>query len=667
MIFARVLIPKHENMTFIYSVQNPASIKIGDVVEVELRNYKIWGVIESFTKELPEGVAEKSIKPVLGKIIGTSLFSNKKHTDFLKWFSNYYHYSLNKTVKQVLSPLINKKNELYGSSDPMKHLTSVIRCDGVEKVVLNKDQKKAVESIKSRWCQKNFVPTLVYGVTGSGKSEVFAELSREVIKSGKQVLYLVPEIGLTNQALVHLIKRVGYSGVVLHSFMTPKKRFASLYSAMHRQAGLVVGTRSSLLYPFIDPGLIIVDEEHDTSYKNFESPYYHARDAAVMKASFLNIPILLGSATPSSDSWLNVLNGKYQMESLPERANKKPLPEVKQFEFKGELYIPSNLIDFIRNSIDNKEQTLFFLNRRGFATFPVCPECSEPAKCPNCSTALVYHKKKKRLICHHCSFNRGIEKCDNCGNSGFEFEGIGIEKLKEALEQYFPEAEIVSFDKDSLNTPALFEKAVKSISDGKNDIIVGTVMISKGHNFQKLKNVIIKHADYLLSFKDTRAAEKCFQIIAQVAGRAGRFDESGVVWAEALSPEHYIWKYVATHDYPGFMREELSWRKQLMLPPYTRMTIIRIVGLSETKARKNTKEIYDNILDFIEEHKMDEIIVYPPEEPPLSKVRNKFRMNITVVSPKTNRGQKMLHGLLESVSSPLGTNVMFDIDAVNET
>ncbi len=667
MIYANVLIPRHENMTFIYSVPRFLELKEGDVVEIELRKVKIWGLVESFSDKLPEGVKEKSIKPVLGKIIETSIFSSPPQTTFLKWVAEYYRYPFNKIVKQVFSPLINSKNELCGESDPMKHLSSVVKYNGIEKIDLNKDQKKAIDSIKSRWAEKNFVPTLVYGVTGSGKSEVFAELSREVIKSGRQVLYLVPEIGLTNQAMIHLIKRVGYSGVILHSFMSPKKRFSSLYSAMHRQAGLIVGTRSSILYPFIEPGLIIVDEEHDSSYKNFEAPYYHARDAAIMKASLLNIPVILGSATPSSDSWLNVLNGKYQIETLPQRANGKPLPEIKQFKFKGELYIPSNLVDFIRNSVKKNEQTLFFLNRRGFATFPVCSECNEPVTCPNCSTALVFHKKKNRLVCHHCSFNKATEICDNCKNEGLQFEGIGIEKLKEALEQYFPGTEILSFDKDSLSTPSLFEKAVKSISDGKQHIIVGTVMISKGHNFPDLRNVVIKHADYLLSFRDARAAEKCFQIITQVAGRAGRFDESGSVWAETLSPEHYIWKYVPTHDYPGFMKEELSWRKQLMLPPYTRMTIVKIVGSAEKKVKEDALSVYERFEQIREKKNIENIVIYPPEEPPLSKVRNKFRMNITIISPKTVKGQKNLHLFLDSVPCLKGSSILYDIDAINET
>ena len=257
--------------------------------------------------------------------------------------------------------------------------------------------------------------------------------------------------------------------------------------------------------------------------------------------------------------------------------------------------------------------------------------------------------------------------CEKCKEVKLEFEGMGVEKLREALERYFPGSAIISFDKDSLSTPASFEKAVKTITKGEGDIIVGTVMVSKGHNFKKLKTVVIKHADYLLSFRDTRAAEKCFQIITQVSGRAGRFNDQGSVWVEALNPDHYIWKYVQDHDYPGFMQEELSWRERLMLPPYTRMTIIKISGPDEDKVKARTLKIFNELEKTAASSKLLEITVHPPEEPPLSRIRNRFRMNITVVSQRSAKGQKQLYVLLKSVSGFRGTNVVFDIDAINET
>ena len=661
--YALVLIPRPDISPLLYSIPNHLNLQIGDVVEIELKKSRTWGIIKNFCMEIPENISENSLKQISGKIISSPIFKNKKKTAFLKWLSQYYIYPFPKIIKQIYSPVISNKNTLIGNSDPKFHDDSENFPE--RSSTLNSDQKKVVSSIKKRWGKKNFSPTLIYGVTGSGKSEVFASLCRDVISSGKQVLYLVPEIGLTSGALDHLISRIGKSGVVLHSFMTKKKRFSSIYKAMHGKAEIIVGTRSSVIYPFFNIGLIIVDEEHDGSYKNFEQPYYHARDAAVMKASVLNIPIVLGSATPSSDSWHNCSIGKYNLEILTRRANKQPLPEIKSFPFKGDLYLPSNLILDVSKSIKKNEQSLFFLNRRGFATFAICPECEKTQKCPDCSTALVYHKKSGKLLCHHCNFSKKDFVCSDCGHSKLNFEGMGIEKLVEALEEFFPDAGIISFDKDNLKNIRQFDKAVKEIAENRYSIITGTVMISKGHNFPNLKNVIIKYADYLLSFKETRAAEKCFQTITQVAGRAGRFNVEGDIWAEALYPDHYIWKYIQNHDYPGFIREELSWRERLGLPPFTKMTILRISGKDEKKVDDTAQTIFKKIKKAVQN--TDSIKIFPPEEPALSRIKNRIRKNITIISPKTTSANNYLKDLFLSLSVPSSIALTFDIDAVNET
>jgi len=662
--YAFILIPRPDISPLIYLVPDNLDLNIGDVVEIELRKTKTWGIIEKFCQELPDNIKVKSIKPIAGKIISSPIFKDKKKTAFLKWLSEYYLYPFPKIIKQLFSPIISNKNTLIGNSDPEMHIEAT-ESRKPDSSSLNSDQKKVVSSIKERWEAKNFSPTLVYGVTGSGKSEIFASLCRDVISSGKQVLYLVPEIGLTTGALDHLIERIGEKGVVLHSFMSKKKRFSSMYNAMNKKVEIIVGTRSAVTYPFFDLGLIIVDEEHDGSYKNFEPPYYHARDAAIMKAAMMDIPIVLGSATPSSDSWHNCSIGKYNLEILTKRANEKPLPEIKSFPFKGDLYLPSSLILKVAESIKNNEQSLFFLNRRGFATFAICPECEATQKCPDCNTALVYHKKSGKLLCHHCNFSKTKFFCSECGHNKLNFEGLGIEKLVETLMEFFPDSKLISFDKDSLKNIRQFDKAVEDISQNKYNIITGTVMVSKGHNFPNLKNVIIKYADYLLSFKETRAAEKCFQTITQVAGRAGRFNVEGKIWAEALYPDHYIWKHLKKHDYPGFIREELSWRERLELPPFTKITILRISGKNEKQVSDTAQSIYDKIGNAVSSSQS--IKVFPPEEPPLSRIKNRVRKNIMIISPKTTSANNYLKTLFFSLSTPAAIALTFDIDAISET
>jgi primosomal protein N' (replication factor Y) len=285
--------------------------------------------------------------------------------------------------------------------------------------------------------------------------------------------------------------------------------------------------------------------------------------------------------------------------------------------------------------------------------------------CPNCKTALVYHKKKEKLVCHHCGFSVSPKTCVKCGGK-LLFEGIGIEKLFEAIEGYFPDTKALSFDKDTLGTAALFDKAVKEISEEKFQLIVGTVMISKGHNFPKLRNVVIKFADYLLGFRDPRASEKCFQQITQVAGRAGRFGVEGRVFAETIYPDHYIWNYIKSNDYEGFISEELSWREQLGFPPFTRMITVRISGTDEEKTDRFADECFGKINDFIESGPFEDITVYPPAEPMLSKVQNRFSKNISLSFPKNAKVAALIKKYLLKMEKVSGVTVTFDVDPISE-
>ena len=659
--FALVSVLRPGISPLLYKVPDFLDCSLGDCVEIELKKVKVWGIIEKFVDEPPENIDEGKVKPVLGRICSSPVFADKKETSFLKWVADYYVYPFPKLVKQIFVPLIGSDNALIGETAPEKHLNALCNAEKLPETQLNSSQRKIADSVLSRWEKHDFKPVLIYGVTGSGKSEIFAELCRDVIKKGKQVLYLVPEIGLTTRALQHLIGRIGAPGVILHSSISKKKRFSAVFCAMNRKASIIVGTRSAVLYPFFDIGLIIIDEEHDGSFKNFEPPYYHARDVAVMKAATLNIPVVMGSATPSGDSWLNAVNGKYYLEIIKERANNKPLPEIETFLYKGDMYLPSTLVDTVSESLKNGEQSLFFLNRRGFATLARCSECNSVMKCPNCKTALIYHKKSNNLKCHHCGYSMKSSVCRDCGGR-LVLEGIGIEKLFEAIGSYFPQFKVLSFDKDSLTTAKLFDKAVSDISENKYSLIVGTVMISKGHNFPKLRNVIIKFADYLLGFRDARAAEKCFQQITQVAGRAGRFGVEGRVFAETVFPDHYIWNYLKRGDYEGFIAEELSWREQLEMPPYTRMIAVRISGTNEEKTDSFATEYFENLNDFVNENSLEEVRIDPPEEPMLSKIQNKFRKNILITFPKNSKVASIIKNYLCEMPKKSGITVTYDVD-----
>ncbi len=663
-LFARVLIPRPELDSLTYRIPEELEIEIGDMVEVTLLNKKTWGIVEQTGKTLPSELKDVKLKPVARKIMETPIFKDPLQTRFLKWISDYYIYPFQKIVKQIYTPFLSKVLNLPKRGVVLEDLNSEL---GFEKetVTLTAQQKSAVDEISSRWKSGNNRPVLLFGVTGSGKSEVYSALCKEIFDKEKQVLFLVPEVSLTAGSLKHLEKRIGERGILMHSYMSRKERFEAFSLAREKKRRFIIGTRSSLLYPLPDVGLIIVDEEHDTSYKNMEPPFYNARDAAVMKGHLMKIPVVLGSATPSSESYHNAETGKYHMVKLTERANKKPLPRIRLFEYKGDRYIPSKLIEEIHKSIDKEEQTLFFLNRRGFATISICRQCEELDLCPNCEVALTYHKKRGRLVCHHCGFSRDPGPCVKCGSDSMELQGMGIEKLHDSIKEFFPLAKTVSVDRDTLKSDDDLAKALDQIREGNQDLIVGTVMISKGHNFPKLKNVVVKFADYLLNFSDYRAAEKCFQIVTQVAGRAGRFESEGKVYAEVSKKDHYIWQYLIDQDYEGFIEEELSWRKRLMLPPFRHLISARISGRNEEKVERKAKELYS----FLSEHlaALDDLetMVFPPVVPPLHRLHNRYRYIVTIHTSSVGRIAAVIRHFLKNSRRSRELAITFDVDAVS--
>jgi len=381
-----------------------------------------------------------------------------------------------------------------------------------------------------------------------------------------------------------------------------------------------------------------------------------------MKGFLLKIPVVLGSATPSSESWQNSLDGKYYLEKLKERANSKPLPSIKIYEYKGDNYIPTEVIEKVKQDISEKKQALFFLNRRGFATIALCDSCSEIEKCPNCEVAMVYHKKIGKLLCHHCSFQKELSICGKCGEKKVRLQGMGIEKLTESLSLLFPDSSIISIDRDSIKNDVELAEVVEDVENGTHDIIVGTVMVSKGHNFPKLKTVVVKFADYLINFSDYRAGERCFQVISQVAGRAGRFADEGVVFAESMKKDHYIWKYLINNNYEGFIEEELEWRKQLGLPPFSHIILIKIASSKKEITNQFAEKLFNELSLKINS---ENNTLYPPSEPPLHRVGNRFRLVISITTFSIKNTVKTIDSTLKTISKQGKVTVTVDIDALS--
>ncbi|MFO7734937.1 MAG: primosomal protein N' [bacterium] len=665
-MYASIILPRPDMEPLIYRVPDGMKLSPGDMVRISLKNKMTWGVVREINLEIPSKLSDVKFKSVDSRILPTQLFKNKNQTDFLKWFSFYYIFPFPKLIKQIYGPFLSPRHKLPSKWKGKLPETASI-CREPEEMELSEEQSTVIESILSRWERKDIRPTLIFGITGSGKSEVYAKLARRILSENKKILYLVPEIGLTASALSHMESRIGEKGVLIHGTLPRTKRFYSFMKIQQGHVRFITGTRSSILYPLEDIGLIIVDEEHDMSYKSMEPPYYNARDCAVMKAKFLNIPVVLGSATPSSESFYNTINGKYHRENICSRINRKPLPSVSVFPYRGDTHIPSETAETIRNDLKNGHQTLFFLNRRGFATIATCKSCGYIEKCPHCETALIYHRKPAKLICHHCSFSKKRGSCPECGNEKISLEGAGIEKLYEAMRDLFPEAKLESVDRDSKKNNTRLEESLNTIRNGKIDVFSGTVMVSKGHNFPSLKNVIIKFSDYLLNFTDYRSAEKCFQTAIQVAGRAGRFSEEGKVWMEMLKPEHYLWEFLPNYDYEGFIKEELNWRKLLQLPPYSHLINLRITGSKKNTSKKTAEDIYKKLSEISSENKFKTFKIFPPMEPPLSRIGKKYRYIISIQIKPVKPMIKILGRLKREISLPSSVHLTFDIDSMNST
>lgn len=655
--FALLVIPRPGIDELYYRLDDGMAAGPGDIVEIELKKEIIWAFVRETADALPDALRGLPCKSIRRVISDTPLFRDRRETAFLEWLAGYYLYPFPKLIKQIFAPFISAANNL-----PRRAERAEAPLRPHEPATLTADQAAVAGRIGDRWRRGDTRPTLLYGVTGSGKSELYAALCREQFAAGKQVLYLVPEVSLTAGTLRHLETRLGEKVILLHSYLTPKKRFAAFSQALRGEAKIIVGTRSALLYPLTGLGLIIIDEEHDPSYKNIEPPYYHARDAAVMKGHLLDLPVLLGSATPSSESWHNARSGKYHLERLTRRANDRPPPPVRLFPYHGDTYLPSELVDAVRDGIARKEQTLFFINRRGFSTIALCRACEEIQKCPRCQVALVYHKRKNALLCHHCNFSRPVVPCAACGEEEISLEGAGIERLAATLRELFPAASVVSIDRDSLPNETALSKELAAIETGGHDLIAGTVMISKGHNFPALRRVVVKHADFLLSLSDYRAAERCFQVVTQVAGRAGRFDLPGEVWAEALKRDHYIWNYLPSYDFEGFITEELEWREQLALPPFSRLAVIKIVAPTEEKADATARAIYD---DLRRKFAGKRVRLLPPVAPPLQRIHNKYRRHIVLSAPSLRSVSPLLADLIALHGKRRGIIVTCDIDALS--
>jgi primosomal protein N' (replication factor Y) len=584
-----------------------------------------------------------------------------------------------------------------------------------QNIVLNPAQSVALEKIKAAMDeQKSEVRSqkseagnpasdlrpltstfLLHGVTGSGKTEIYLQALAHALEQGKGAIVLVPEISLTPQTVERFKARFSSGKLqtlvaVLHSHLSAGERHDEWHKIRQGRARIVIGARSAIFAPVEPLGLIIVDEEHETSYKQEEAPRYHARDVAIMRGQMENAVVVLGSATPSMESFYNYKRGKFTLLELPERVDDQKMPHVRVVDMrqaahkeKGTPLFSPQLKEAINQRLDKGEQTILFLNRRGYSTSLQCPKCGYVCNCPNCSLALTFHRQEQKLACHICGH---VEKvplvCPNekCRNPAIRFSGTGTQRVEETLAKLFPKARIKRMDADTMKRKDDYRKVLGDFRAGKTDILVGTQMIAKGLHFPNVTLVGIIYADLALHQPDFRAGERTFQLLTQVAGRAGRGDVEGEVFVQAFAPFHPAIQYARRHDFNGFYEQEIEFREQLKYPPVSRVALLTLKGRNEEKVKFSAEHLKKILESKVQSPKSKaaagettldighwplDLIIAGPAPAPLLRAETFYRYQIMLRTRAMSALSRELARLIQSLALPEDVTLAVDIDPVN--
>jgi primosomal protein N' (replication factor Y) len=534
----------------------------------------------------------------------------------------------------------------------------------------NPAQKAALARLRERVEARKFAGMLLHGVTGSGKTAVYLAGMHAVLQAGRSAILLVPEIGLTPAIAADLHQIFGDEVAILHSALSDKERAEQWHRIKRGEARMVVGTRSAVFAPVGALALIIVDEEHDSSYKQEETPRYHARDIAVMRAKMANALVVLGSATPSLESYFNAKKNKYVLVELPDRVEQRPLPEVEiidmrlEFQETGqEQVISRKLASEIKERLERKEQVMVLLNRRGYSPVVLCRTCGKKLECRDCAIALTHHKREHKMVCHYCGYTAPVPKvCVHCGSEYVYFLGTGSEKLEELLHGMFPQARIARLDRDTVRGHEDFERTLNALSDGELDLLVGTQMIAKGHDIHGVTLVGVIGADAALGFPDFRAAERTFQLLTQVAGRAGRGQSPGKVVLQTYFQDHYAVQYAARHDFAGFYEKELRFRSWMHYPPYSALANILIRSDKLDEALR-----WSGVLgNWFEKTRHEGVRVLGPATAPIMRLKRDYRYHFVLKSPSREKLNTTLRAMLAYAAGQKipRTQVVVDVDAL---
>ena len=654
MLYINVLLAYPLSKEFTYSIDHMC--KVGNVVQVPFRSKKYAGIVMKHIKN-PK-VSKNKIKNIIS--ISSHLLFNEKKIKFLNWVSEYNFIEKGLILKMMLpnSEIFFKELKIMDDKEDDKALIP-------KPVKLNDEQEKISNDIISACKKKNYQTILIDGVPGSGKTEVYFKVIQETLKSNSQILILFPEVSLTTEFVKRIIERFAIVPDVWHSKISTSKKKNTINKIISGDNVIIVGARSALFLPFTNLSLIIIDEEHDSSYKQEERGIYHARDMAVVKSSIEKIPLLLVSATPSLETTYNVLANKYSRVTLENKYKNLPLPDIKIINMKKEKlqknqWISETLRNAILENLKNKKQSLLFINKRGYAPVIICKSCGHKVECKNCSSYLVEHLRDKNLLCHHCGFklNTFQLKCTECDNIDKKFMdyGVGIEKVFTEASKLFPKARICLFSSDHIKSQNNMSEKISKILHHDFDIIIGTQLITKGYHFPLLTCVGVIDADMTLKGGDLRASEKTYQLLYQVAGRAGREDINGNVYLQTYFPNNETITSLKEMNRDKFYKQEINFRTQSNLPPIGKMAAVIISG--------NKKNEVDNICYKLSKiiPNLSDVEIYGPAPAPLSRLKGKFRQRFLIHDKKSRNMQKIVDRWIGNFPHISGINITIDID-----
>ncbi len=640
----------------------------------KIQEYTLCSLISAYQVMLPKAL-KASVKTSINTKQNRYAISNKSDKEIIEYINNCKYEKqveflklllkdkkiLITKVESYINTLIKKEIIKFTYEEDYRYKHESI--GNYKKIILNEEQQYCVDKVVDNFNKS--ITYLLYGVTGSGKTEVYMNIIEKTIINGKNAIMLVPEISLTPQIVDRFMNRFGDNVAILHSGLNDRERYDEYRKIKEGKVKIVVGARSAVFAPFENIGVIIIDEEHTATYKQENHPRYHARDIAILRSKYHNCPVILGSATPSLESFARALNKNYELLTLTKRANNMILPKVtivnmKEEAKKGNFTFSKLLTEKIKEKIEKKEQVILLLNRRGYSPLLRCSKCGEVEKCPRCDISLTYHKTSNNLRCHYCNYTKKVTlTCPKCGSEDMKGIGLGTEKLEQEIIDKF-NARVIRMDADTTSKKGMHEKIIKEFGEEKYDILLGTQMIAKGLDFPKVTLVGVINADMSLCVPDFRSSERTFQLLSQVSGRAGRGKYPGEVIIQTYNSEHYSIKYAKEHDYLNFYKEEMNIRKVLKYSPYYFITLVKISCKDYEEGFKHANKIGD----YLKNNLSSDTIVLGPTMANMFKINNIYNYQCIIKYKKDDKLIKILTDIDNIYKTNNNVNVEIDIDPI---